>query len=173
MPCELDVFGLHFPKCSTRRRRSNIISASSMHIDWQAFRRARLARDPRFDGKFFVGVLSTKIYCRPSCPVPTVKDSNIRYFETAARGRGGLSSMSALPPGVLTGNSGLVRYAEHRVTRLAIDCRKRIRGRRSRRSCGANGGGLASSAATIRPTFRSYAERSGANSPPAFCKKAH
>jgi AraC family transcriptional regulator of adaptative response / DNA-3-methyladenine glycosylase II len=84
MPCELDVFGLHFPKCSTRRRRSNIISASSMHIDWQAFRRARLARDPRFDGKFFVGVLSTKIYCRPSCPVPTVKDSNIRYFETAA-----------------------------------------------------------------------------------------
>ncbi len=55
-----------------------------MHIDWQAFRRARVARDARFDGKFFVGVLSTKIYCRPSCPVPTVKDSNVRYFPTAA-----------------------------------------------------------------------------------------
>jgi AraC family transcriptional regulator, regulatory protein of adaptative response / DNA-3-methyladenine glycosylase II len=55
-----------------------------MHIDWQAFRRARLARDTRFDGKFFVGILSTKIYCRPSCPVPTVKDKNVRYFATAA-----------------------------------------------------------------------------------------
>jgi AraC family transcriptional regulator of adaptative response / DNA-3-methyladenine glycosylase II len=55
-----------------------------MHIDRQAFRRARMARDARFDGKFFVGVLSTKIYCRPSCPVPTVKDSNVRYFPTAA-----------------------------------------------------------------------------------------
>jgi len=55
-----------------------------MHIDWQAFRRARVARDARLDGKFFVGVLSTKIYCRPSCPVPTVKESNVRYFPTAA-----------------------------------------------------------------------------------------
>jgi AraC family transcriptional regulator of adaptative response / DNA-3-methyladenine glycosylase II len=55
-----------------------------MNIDRQAFRRARVARDARFDGKFFVGVLSTKIYCRPSCPVPTVKDSNVRYFPTAA-----------------------------------------------------------------------------------------
>jgi AraC family transcriptional regulator, regulatory protein of adaptative response / DNA-3-methyladenine glycosylase II len=55
-----------------------------MHIDRQAFRRARVARDARFDGKFFVGILSTKIYCRPSCPVPTVKDTNVRYFPTAA-----------------------------------------------------------------------------------------
>jgi AraC family transcriptional regulator, regulatory protein of adaptative response / DNA-3-methyladenine glycosylase II len=55
-----------------------------MRIDWQAFRRARVARDARFDGKFFVGILSTKIYCRPSCPVPTVNDRNVRYFPTAA-----------------------------------------------------------------------------------------
>src|SRR5437667_10789591 len=38
-----------------------------MHVDWKAFRRARLARDVRFDGRFFVGILSTKIYCRPEC----------------------------------------------------------------------------------------------------------
>jgi hypothetical protein len=44
----------------------------AMNFDWQARRRARVARDVRFDGKFFVGILSTKIYCRPSCPVPTV-----------------------------------------------------------------------------------------------------
>jgi AraC family transcriptional regulator, regulatory protein of adaptative response / DNA-3-methyladenine glycosylase II len=54
-----------------------------MNLNWQARRRARLARDVRFDGKFFVGILSTRIYCRPSCPVPTVKDKNIRYFPSA------------------------------------------------------------------------------------------
>src|SRR5215470_838813 len=56
----------------------------TMNVDWKAFRRARLARDPRFDGRFYVGILSTRIYCRPSCPVPTVPDKNVRYFATAA-----------------------------------------------------------------------------------------
>src|SRR6266571_6728794 len=55
-----------------------------MKIDWQAFRRARVARDVRFDGKFFVGAHSTRIYCRPSCPVPTIPDKNGRYFPSAA-----------------------------------------------------------------------------------------
>jgi AraC family transcriptional regulator of adaptative response / DNA-3-methyladenine glycosylase II len=55
-----------------------------MMLDLQVCSRARLARDPRFDGKFFIGVLSTKIYCRPICPVPTVKEKNVRYFPTAA-----------------------------------------------------------------------------------------
>src|SRR5438552_7264863 len=59
-------------------------SAPAMNLDWQACRRARLARDARFDGKFFVGIISTKIYCRPSCPVPTVKEKNVRYFRTAS-----------------------------------------------------------------------------------------
>src|SRR6266567_5757067 len=55
-----------------------------MNVDRKAFRRARLARDVRFDGRFYVGILSTRIYCRPSCPVPTVNDKNVRYFATAA-----------------------------------------------------------------------------------------
>jgi len=55
-----------------------------MTLDWRVCSRARLSRDPRFDGKFFVGVLSTKIYCRSICPVPTVKEKNVRYFPTAA-----------------------------------------------------------------------------------------
>jgi len=55
-----------------------------MTLDWQVCSRARLSRDPRFDGKFFIGVLSTKIYCRSICPVPTVKEKNVRYFPTAA-----------------------------------------------------------------------------------------
>jgi AraC family transcriptional regulator of adaptative response / DNA-3-methyladenine glycosylase II len=55
-----------------------------MTLDWQVCSRARLSRDPRFDGKFFIGVRSTKIYCRSICPVPTVKEKNVRYFPTAA-----------------------------------------------------------------------------------------
>ena len=55
-----------------------------MTLDRQVCSRARLSRDPRFDGKFFTGVLSTKIYCRSICPVPTVKEKNVCYFATAA-----------------------------------------------------------------------------------------
>ena len=55
-----------------------------MTLDLQVCSRARQSRDPRFDGKFFTGVRSTKIYCRSICPVPTVKEKNVRYFPTAA-----------------------------------------------------------------------------------------
>jgi AraC family transcriptional regulator, regulatory protein of adaptative response / DNA-3-methyladenine glycosylase II len=46
--------------------------------------RARKTRDPRFDGRFFIGVLTTRIYCRPICPVRSPKEENIRYFPSAA-----------------------------------------------------------------------------------------
>ena len=58
--------------------------AASMHLDFDACDRARLARDPRFDGRFFIGVTSTGIYCRPICPAPTAKQKNIKYFPSAA-----------------------------------------------------------------------------------------
>jgi AraC family transcriptional regulator of adaptative response / DNA-3-methyladenine glycosylase II len=53
-------------------------------LDREALDRARLSRDPRFDGKFFIAVTSTGIYCRPVCPSPTSKSSNVRYYATAA-----------------------------------------------------------------------------------------
>jgi AraC family transcriptional regulator, regulatory protein of adaptative response / DNA-3-methyladenine glycosylase II len=43
-----------------------------------------VTRDARFDGKFFIAVLSTGIYCRPICPVRTVKESSVRYYPSAA-----------------------------------------------------------------------------------------
>jgi len=43
---------------------------------------ALTARDPRFDGVFFVGVTSTGVYCRPICPVKTPKAANCRFFGT-------------------------------------------------------------------------------------------
>lgn len=45
---------------------------------------ARQSRDPRFDGRFFVGVLTTGIYCRPVCPVRVPKKENIQLYRTAA-----------------------------------------------------------------------------------------
>jgi AraC family transcriptional regulator of adaptative response / DNA-3-methyladenine glycosylase II len=55
-----------------------------MKLDWQVCSRARLSRDPRFDGKFFIGVLGSRVYCRPICPAPTAKEKNVRYFPSAA-----------------------------------------------------------------------------------------
>lgn len=47
-------------------------------------RRAHRARDPRFDGRFFVGVSTTGVFCRPVCPAPTPRAGNVRYFPCAA-----------------------------------------------------------------------------------------
>src|ERR1700692_2302124 len=55
-----------------------------MNLDWQICSRARLSRDPRFDGKFFIGVVGSRVYCRPICPAPTAKEKNVRYFPSAA-----------------------------------------------------------------------------------------
>ncbi|HLW36829.1 MAG TPA: bifunctional DNA-binding transcriptional regulator/O6-methylguanine-DNA methyltransferase Ada [Candidatus Eremiobacteraceae bacterium] len=53
---------------------------------WQAF----MARDKNADGRFVVGVHSTKIYCRPSCPARHPKPQNVTFFPSAgeARARG-------------------------------------------------------------------------------------
>src|SRR3954468_23594031 len=45
---------------------------------------ALLARDARFDGRFFVAVKSTGIYCRPICSARTPKESSCLFMETAA-----------------------------------------------------------------------------------------
>ena len=55
-----------------------------MNFELPAFRRARLSRDARFDGRFFVGVRTTGIYCRPICPAPAPLEKNVRYFASAA-----------------------------------------------------------------------------------------
>ncbi|MEL7464806.1 MAG: Ada metal-binding domain-containing protein [Pseudomonadota bacterium] len=58
--------------------------ASPSFPDPETCDRARLARDPSFDGLFFSGVRSTKIYCRPVCPVRPAKSANVTFYPTAA-----------------------------------------------------------------------------------------
>ena len=56
-----------------------------MDMDDDACYRALSTRDARFDGRLFVGVKTTGIYCRPICPAaPAAHSRNVRYFATAA-----------------------------------------------------------------------------------------
>lgn len=53
-------------------------------LDRRTCYRAFQSRDARFDGRVFVGVTSTGIYCRPVCPARTPRFENCRFFASAA-----------------------------------------------------------------------------------------
>ncbi|TXS96671.1 DNA-3-methyladenine glycosylase 2 family protein [Parahaliea maris] len=53
--------------------------------DPETCRRARLSRDPRFDGEFFLAVRTTGIYCRPICPARLPAEENVQYFREASQ----------------------------------------------------------------------------------------
>ncbi|MFE0253952.1 AlkA N-terminal domain-containing protein [Streptomyces sp. NPDC059010] len=55
-----------------------------MHTDTERCVRAVQSKDARFDGWFFTAVVTTGIYCRPSCPVVPPKPQNMRFFPSAA-----------------------------------------------------------------------------------------
>jgi AraC family transcriptional regulator, regulatory protein of adaptative response / DNA-3-methyladenine glycosylase II len=75
-----------------------------MAPDADALYTALAARDPRFDGVFYVGVTSTGIYCRPVCTARTPRAANCRFFDSAeaaekARFRPCLRCRPELAPG--------------------------------------------------------------------------
>ncbi|ABV37511.1 transcriptional regulator, AraC family [Shewanella sediminis HAW-EB3] len=55
------------------------------NLSVESCRKARLSKDPRFDGQFFVGVITTGIFCRPICPAVSPQEKNVRYFDSAIR----------------------------------------------------------------------------------------
>ncbi|MFF4290256.1 AlkA N-terminal domain-containing protein [Streptomyces sp. NPDC001633] len=55
-----------------------------MHTDTERCVRAVQSKDARFDGWFYTAVLTTRIYCRPSCPVVPPKPRNMRFYPSAA-----------------------------------------------------------------------------------------
>src|SRR5258705_7774036 len=67
--------GLHPRRCAMQETRM---------LDAAECDRARLARDPAYDGRFFTGVRSTRIYCRPVCPVRPARSENVRFYPSAA-----------------------------------------------------------------------------------------
>jgi AraC family transcriptional regulator, regulatory protein of adaptative response / DNA-3-methyladenine glycosylase II len=56
----------------------------SVELNREICRRARLARDARFDGKFFIAVRTTRVFCRPVCPARSPQEQNIDYYPSAA-----------------------------------------------------------------------------------------
>jgi AraC family transcriptional regulator of adaptative response / DNA-3-methyladenine glycosylase II len=97
-----------------------------MELDRKVCDRARRSRDARFDGKFFIAVTSTRIYCRPICPARSPKDENVRYYATAAAAGGGrVPALPALPSRSLAWHTRMVRNIKRRVSSAAIDRRRR------------------------------------------------
>jgi methylphosphotriester-DNA--protein-cysteine methyltransferase len=97
-------------------------------LDRAALDRARISRDPRFDGKFFIAVTSTGIYCRPICPSRSSKSVNVRYYATAAEAaeagfRPCLRCRPEAAPGspAWLGTSAVVRRALRLIENGALD----------------------------------------------------
>jgi AraC family transcriptional regulator, regulatory protein of adaptative response / DNA-3-methyladenine glycosylase II len=59
-------------------------NCGSVHDDFERCYRAVQSKDARFDGWFVTAVLTTRIYCRPSCPVRPPFARNVRFLPTAA-----------------------------------------------------------------------------------------
>jgi AraC family transcriptional regulator of adaptative response / DNA-3-methyladenine glycosylase II len=55
-----------------------------MLLDHNSCYEALVARDPRFDGVLYVGVMTTGVYCRPVCPARTPRRDRCRFFANAA-----------------------------------------------------------------------------------------
>ncbi len=55
-----------------------------MELDHEACYRALSTRDARFDGRIFIAVRTTRVYCRPICPARTPKIENVTFFATAS-----------------------------------------------------------------------------------------
>jgi AraC family transcriptional regulator of adaptative response / DNA-3-methyladenine glycosylase II len=55
-----------------------------MDLDHDACYRAISQRDARFDGRLFIGVKTTGVYCRPVCPARTPRSQNVNFYPTAA-----------------------------------------------------------------------------------------
>jgi AraC family transcriptional regulator of adaptative response / DNA-3-methyladenine glycosylase II len=53
-------------------------------LDFEECDRARIRRDAAYDGRFFTGVRTTGIYCRPVCPVRPAQSKNVEYYQSAA-----------------------------------------------------------------------------------------
>jgi AraC family transcriptional regulator of adaptative response / DNA-3-methyladenine glycosylase II len=92
--------------------------------DFERCYRFMRSRDPRYDGFFFVGVTSTGIYCRPSCPARLPQRRNVRLFATAAAAQtAGFRACKRCEPDAAPGSPAWNRRADvaGRAFRLIAD----------------------------------------------------
>lgn len=99
------------------------MTAPALPLDEEAAYRACSARDARWDGRFFLAVTSTGIYCRPSCPARTPARANCRFFPSAAACvAAGFRACKRCRPDALPGTP-----AEDAGSQLATRAMRRIR----------------------------------------------
>jgi len=93
-------------------------TAHTIHRD--AYQLAVDARDPRFDGVFFVGITTTHVYCRPCCPSRLAYDRHRRFFDSAAAAeRAGFRPCLRCRPELAPGRTGAPVDAVSQLARAA------------------------------------------------------
>src|ERR1700742_4554484 len=65
------------------------VMSGALDLGHDACYRAIASRDARFDGRLFIGVKTTGIYCRPICPARTPKFENVSFYASAAAAQEG------------------------------------------------------------------------------------
>jgi AraC family transcriptional regulator of adaptative response / DNA-3-methyladenine glycosylase II len=99
-----------------------ITGRSLLSLSSEQCQSAAKARDPRFDGVFFIGVTTTGIYCRPICPTRLVLADRRRFFISAAAAeRAGYRPCLRCRPELAPG-----RAPADAVSRLAVEAAMRI-----------------------------------------------
>ena len=102
--------------------------------DRRTYYRAFQSHDARFDGRVFVGVTSTGIYCRPICPARTPEVRELPLLRLGRRrAGGGLPPLPALPARDRARPRLLARHRQHGEPRAGADRRRRARRRGDRR----------------------------------------
>jgi len=101
------------------------VAPKSAGVHREAYQLAVDARDPRFDGVFYVGITTTRVYCRPCCPSRLAYDRHRRFFDSAAAAeRAGfrpcMRCRPELAPGrAATSLAAVSRLAQHAAQRIA------------------------------------------------------
>ena len=105
-----------------------VANPQTTHRD--AYQLAVDARDPRFDGVFYVGITTTRVYCRPCCPSRLAYDRHRRFFNSAAAAeRAGYRPCLRCRPELAPGRSAtaavsrLARIAAERIAAGALNGR--------------------------------------------------
>jgi AraC family transcriptional regulator, regulatory protein of adaptative response / methylated-DNA-[protein]-cysteine methyltransferase len=114
-----EVANMNAAMASSKRSNQPAIRSKDDDVFWQAVQ----ARDARFDGRFFFGVRSTGIYCRPSCPARRPRREQVVFFQIpeAAEQAGFRSCRRCRPRTAATSDSQVMmvrracRYIEDQV----------------------------------------------------------
>jgi hypothetical protein len=143
-----------------------------MKLNPDACYRALAARDARFDGRLFVAVHTTGVYCRPICPARTPKRENVTFYPTAsaAQEAGFRPCLRCRPE--CSPDLAVWRGTSNTVSRARPDRRRRARSSGGRCPGGAARGRRAPAAPAVQATSRRLADRGRADPPRAVRQAA-